>query len=94
MRLQLFEWEDLAWFPASMRTAMTSYLAASYGFSPIPALWAECLARSMRKGDAADIVDLGSGSGGPIPRVVKELLEVVGVTLTDLFPPAIAPLCA
>jgi hypothetical protein len=93
----LFEWEDLAWFPASLRTAMTSYLAASYGFSPIPALWAERLTRFMRKGEAADIVDLGSGSGGPIPGVVKELRErgfVVRVTLTDLFPPAIAPLCA
>ena len=30
MRRHLFEWEDQAWFPASLRAAMTSYLAAAY----------------------------------------------------------------
>ena len=83
------------WFPASLRTAMTSYLVSAYGFTPLPTLWAERLAGLMRRDEAGDIVDLGSGSGGPIPRVVKELGErgfVVRVTLTDLFPHSNAPL--
>lgn len=83
------------WFPASLRTAMTSYLVAAYGVTPLPTLWAGRLAGLMRRDEAADIVDLGSGSGGPIPRVVKELWEsgfIVRVTLTDLFPQSNAPL--
>jgi hypothetical protein len=89
MRLHLFEWEDQAWFPASLRSAMTSYLVAAYGFTPLPKLWAERLAMFMRGGEAANIVDLGSGSGGPISQVVNELGErgfTVRVTLTDLYP--------
>ena len=95
VRLHLFEWEDQVWFPASLRTAMTSYLVAAYGITPLPALWAERLAGLMRRNEAGDIVDLGSGSGGPIPLVVKELGKRgfrVRVTLTDLFPHSNAPL--
>jgi hypothetical protein len=89
MRLHLFEWEDQAWFPASLRRAMTSYLAAAYGVTPLPKFWAERLSELMKPNQTTDIVDLGSGTGGPIPRVVKELREsgfAVRVTLTDLFP--------
>ena len=89
MRLHLFEWEDQAWFPASLRKAMTSYLAVAYGVTPLPKFWAERLCELMKPNQTTDIVDLGSGSGGPIPRVVKELREAgfdVRVTLTDLFP--------
>ncbi len=83
------------WFPASLRTAMTSYLVAAYGATPLPKHWAELLSGLMKPTQKADIVDLGSGSGGPIPRVVKELEEAgftVRVKLTDLFPQLNAPL--
>jgi hypothetical protein len=89
VRLHLFEWEDQVWFPASLRRAMTSYLAAAYGVTPLPKFWAERLSALMKPNQTTDIVDLGSGSGGPMPRVVKELGETgfaVRVTLTDLFP--------
>jgi hypothetical protein len=36
MGLHLFEWHDQAWFPISLRTAMTSYLTVAYGTSPFP----------------------------------------------------------
>ena len=67
---------------------MTSYLVAAYGVTPFPKLWAERLAALMKPNQPAHIVDLGSGSGGPIPRIVKELGEsgfMVRVTLTDLL---------
>jgi hypothetical protein len=91
MRRHLFEWEDQAWFPASLRTAMTSYLTAVYGITPLPKLWADCLTKAMTRDGVNEIVDLGSGSGGPVRRVVKELEDRgfrTNVTLTDLYPNA------
>jgi hypothetical protein len=89
MRLHLFEWHDQAWFPISLRTAMTSYLTAAYETTSFPKLWASCLSKGMSRDGATEIVDLGSGSGGPVRRVVKELEKCgfkVCVTLTDLYP--------
>jgi hypothetical protein len=89
MRLHLFEWEDQPWFPAVLRAAITSYLATAYGITPFPRRWAKCLSKLMSQDATTDIVDLGSGSGGPILRVVRELTESgfkVRVTLTDLYP--------
>jgi hypothetical protein len=89
MRLHLFEWEDQAWFPVLLRTAMTSYLTAAYEVTQFPKLWAERLATLMKQDQSEDVLDLGSGSGGPIIRVLKELEERglnVRITLTDLFP--------
>lgn len=90
MRLHLFEWEDQVWFPAPLRSAMTSYLAAAYGVTPFPKAWADCLSKLMNRDGGTEIVDLGSGSGGPVGLVVKELEErgfKPSVTLTDLYPP-------
>ena len=89
MRLHLFEWEDQPWFPDFLRSAMTRYLAAAYGISPFPRRWATCLSKLMSRDATTDIVDLGSGSGGPIARVIKELEQAgfnTSVTLTDLYP--------
>jgi len=89
MRLHLFEWHDQTWFPASLKAAMTSYLVAAYGITPFPKLWANCLSRLMSRDSVTEIVDLGSGSGGPIGRVMKELGECgfrACITLTDLYP--------
>jgi hypothetical protein len=89
VRLHLFEWEDQAWFPAPLRRAITSYLAMTYGITPFPKLWAGRLAEVIRRDGVTEIVDLGSGSGGPVRRVVKELGErgfKVLVILTDLYP--------
>jgi len=94
MRLHLFEWEDQSWFPASLRTAMTSYLATAYGITPLPKLWAERLSTLLARDRLNEIVDLGSGSGGPMQLVVKELEEQgfkLRVTLTDLYPASAAP---
>jgi hypothetical protein len=73
MRLHLFEWHEQVWFPILPRTAMTSYLTVAYGTTSFPKLWARCLSKVMSRNGATEIVDLGSGSGGPVGRVVKEL---------------------
>jgi hypothetical protein len=88
-RLHLFEFEDQPWFPARLRAAMTSYLAATYRITPFPKLWAVQIARVLEECKLEEIVDLGSGSAGPLPLVAAELEKLghrVRVTLTDLYP--------
>ena len=87
-RLHLFEFEDLPWFPALLRGAMTSYLKSTYRMAPFPAIWAQRIAPLLKAGETR-IVDLGSGSGGPIFLVLAELRKQglePQVTLTDLYP--------
>jgi hypothetical protein len=52
---------------------------------------ADLLARILKKTNTSNIIDLCSGSGGPMPEVVDKLTETHGVTnvqltLTDLYP--------
>lgn len=90
-RLQLFEFLDQAWLPLPIRTAAARYLEAAYRTSPFPALWAAKLARVLREFGVHQIVDIGSGSGGPVALVMKHLAVLrcsPRVTLTDLHPAA------
>jgi hypothetical protein len=91
-RLHLFEFEDQRWFPSVLRNSITRYLEVTYRFTPFPRLWAQRLSELMREDQLAEIVDLGSGAGGPISLVLREL-ERLGfkahATLTDLFPNAL-----
>ena len=90
-RLHLFEFEDQRWFPHRLRAAMTAYLAATYRITPFPRLWAGQIACVLEEGRLNEIVDLGSGSGGPVPLVAAELDRLgrkVHITLTDLYPGA------
>lgn len=90
-RLHLFEFEDQHWFPSFLRNSITRYLAATYSVTPFPRLWAQRLSELLRKDQLTEIVDLGSGAGGPIALVLNELEQLgfkAHVTLTDLFPNA------
>jgi hypothetical protein len=88
-RYQLFEFLDQEWLPASLRTALTRYLTAAYKTTEFPRLWAEIIARVLDECGETRIVDIGSGSGGPMALVICEM-EQLGqhprVTLTDLYP--------
>ncbi|MFN0103237.1 MAG: hypothetical protein ACKV2U_14255 [Bryobacteraceae bacterium] len=89
-RLHLFEFGDQRWFPRILRDAETSYLATAYRFSPMLARrWAEKISTVLQAGEPAEILDMCSGSGGPMPAIVEEL-EKLGyyarATLTDLYP--------
>jgi hypothetical protein len=91
-RLHLFEFGDLPWFPQVLRDAETAYLAASYRVLPALARgWAEKIATVLDHGHPAEIVDLCSGSGGPMPQILDELEKrgyTVRAILTDLRPNA------
>lgn len=90
-RVHLFELEDQPWFPPALRRYMTDYLDFAGRMSDAPlARFAERLAPALRRTGATRIVDLCSGSGGPVPRLLQILEEAHGLkleaVLTDLYP--------
>ena len=90
MRIHLFEFEDLSWFPGIIREGMVDYLRFILGkidfYQPIVPLLFEGLEKSGQN----KIVDLCSGGGGAMEQVMKNLNDLTGreirVTLTDKFP--------
>jgi hypothetical protein len=86
----IFEFEDLSWFPGSIRESMTDYLryliAALNFYEPIIPLIADGLAQTNTK----HVVDLCSGGGGAIEKIQASLLhhanKDIKITLTDKFP--------
>ena len=94
-RLHLFEFGDKQWFPQVLRDAETAYLAIAYRLSPLPQRWAERISTVLDPGKAAEILDLCSGSGGPMALILEELERrgyQARATLTDLYPnPPSAP---
>jgi hypothetical protein len=89
-RLHLFEFGDEKWFPQLLRDAETAYIATVYRILPtLPRRWAEKISTVLQPGEPAEIVDLCSGAGGPMPQILEEL-EKRGydarAKLTDLYP--------
>lgn len=88
-RRQLFEFEDLEWFPSLIRDYMTDFLGFVSEkfdlFGPVVPILRDVLHRT----GCRQIVDLGSGGGGAwrmlAPRLSREI-EGLTVTLTDLYP--------
>jgi hypothetical protein len=90
MRIQLFEFEDLSWFPDIIRRGGTDFLRyflnVTRFYSPVAPLLLETLTHTGE----IKIIDLCSGGGGPVEAVSKELAAIAGTTLpiylTDRFP--------
>lgn len=90
VRRHLFEFEDLAWCPGWIRRGITDLLhhqLTRYGlYRPI----APRLARLMRETGQHELLDLCSGSAGPVVTLLPALAAAAGrpvrVTLSDRFP--------
>jgi hypothetical protein len=86
----LFEFGDQQWFPQLLRDAETAYLATSYRLLPLLLQqWAERISTVLHAGEPAEILDLCSGVGGPMPLIIEELKKrgyQAQVRLTDLYP--------
>ncbi|MBO2011402.1 class I SAM-dependent methyltransferase [Hymenobacter negativus] len=90
LRLRLFEFEDLPWFPAIIRAGMMDYLRfmiSTLGtYRPITPLLAEGLARTGQ----TRVLELGAGAGGGTETVLATLRTHgqpdTTITLTDLYP--------
>lgn len=88
-RPRLFEFEDLAWFPRSIRDAGTDFLRFAWEVSGAYKPIAVRLAAILSRARDSEILDLGSGGGGPIAPICAQLAESgqeVRITLSDKFP--------
>jgi hypothetical protein len=88
-RFHWFEFGDQPWLPSFLRDAMTAYLATVYRFAPLSDQWAAELEKALTATGRNEIVDLCSGSGGPMPLVAAALRKrghTPSITLTDLYP--------
>lgn len=89
-RLHLFELLDQEWYPAALRDHCTNYLAAISQRMGIFDAAAPLLLRGQEAGGTDTVLDLGSGGGGPLPRLggilAQEHGRKVRVVQTDLFP--------
>ncbi len=89
MRVHLFEFTDLPWYPQTFRRIQTDYLQfiANQGseHKKLIPLFKNALAHS----NTMQIIDLCSGSGGPWIRLQQELKRAelnAAIKLTDKFP--------
>jgi len=90
MRLHLFEFEDLEWFPDIIRQSQTDYLhfviTKAKAYKPAASLVKEALDKT----NTNEIIDLCSGGGGGTDAFHKNLEEITGkqikMTLSDKYP--------
>lgn len=88
-RIHLFEFHDQPACPRILRRAITDCVAAAWTFT---GLWRNVvphLSELLARDGGRRIVDLCSGSAGPLMPVVRQLrreLPGLQVTLTDLYP--------
>jgi len=90
MRIQLFEFEDLPWFPDVLRQSMLDYLRYILLLADYYRPAAPMIAEGMRHTGDTHVLDLCAGGGGAIEKIQRQLSLVVGkevpVVLTDLYP--------
>lgn len=90
-RVQLFEFEDLSWFPQIVRECMTDFLSfLGQRGHVVYTGFAERLAAAMQITGDDTILDLCSGGGGPaitIARLIRQRRDVpLSLVLSDLYP--------
>src|SRR6266487_712142 len=88
-RFQLFELEDLPWFPRAIRDLATDYLHFIERLFDLHKPVVTLLRRALEKSNLSHVVDLCSGGGGPVLAVYEDLLAdgiAVQFTLTDKYP--------
>ncbi len=90
-RVHLFEFEDLRWFPNWIRVCLTRLIIVMHRKFDTSEEMALLLNKLMKKTGTTKIVDLCSGSGGPMLDTVvllrnKYKIENVKLTLSDLYP--------
>lgn len=89
-RIHLFEFEDLQWFPAWLRRCLTRLIIVMHKLLNSEQELAQLLAGILKSSDEKQIIDLCSGSGGPMVEVshlLKEKYEMeIKLILSDLYP--------
>lgn len=88
-RLQLFEFEDLSWFPDPIRRGMTDFLRFWQHVGDLYAQVEPLFERAVALGGGKRLVDLCAGGGGGLVRIAERLTRVypdLEIILTDLYP--------
>lgn len=90
-RIQLFEFEDFSWLPKPIRTGMTNLIVVFHRMTGTSAVIAGLIKQIRKRHRFSQIVDLGSGSGGAMPEVMRQLNgsgeeKPLRLLLTDLHP--------
>jgi hypothetical protein len=88
-RAQLFELEDLPWFPPAIRDLATDYLHFMETRFALHKPVVPLLLDALEESNMARVVDLCSGGGGPVLAVYEALVAggiTVPFTLTDKYP--------
>ncbi|MDT0606838.1 hypothetical protein [Croceitalea rosinachiae] len=90
-RIELFEFEDFDWLPSAVRTGATNLIIIFHQLMGTKEVIAQLLLDLQKQHHFNRIVDLGSGSGGPMPDVVQQLNKStpekpVSLLLSDLHP--------
>jgi hypothetical protein len=90
MRMWLFEFEDLPWFPDIIRSAGTDFLRYFLIVNELYKPTISLIHQTLKEINEDKIVDLCSGGGGYIEQVYNEINNIsersISITLTDKFP--------
>lgn len=91
-RLTLFEFEDFHWLPESIRACVTNLIIVFHKMMGSTDMIADLIVKMKEHADFSQIVDMGSGSGGPMIDVIEKLNSGSGdklnLLLTDYYPNA------
>lgn len=80
-RIDIFEFEDLDWFPQTLRNSTTDFLRKYIHLSNIYNIIFEDIYKVLKKTQTSKIVDLCSGGGGPHIRLLDYLNKKKMTTL-------------
>lgn len=85
-RLELFEFEDFDWLPNAIRSGVTNLIKVLHSIIGTTDVLVGILKECQRKIKFNQIIDLGSGSGGPMIAVIDKInLDCKGEKSIKLF---------
>ena len=86
----MFEIEDFKGLPTSIRVCVTNLIVVFHKMMGSAQVIKKLILNAQSKSKFTQIVDMGSGSGGIMPLVIKDLntskTEKLNLLLTDLYP--------
>ena len=91
-RLELFEFEDFQWLPNFVRSGVTNLIKVLHKLIGTSDVLVELIFNIRHKIDFEQIIDLGSGSGGPMIDTIEKINKStsldgpIHLLLTDKYP--------